>query len=304
MEALLVSLMTDRSRSSLSRTAERTRVTSRDEVGSSRPKRTRVTEIVEEAMLSRVHHEFLLSGTCNKAAKTKLGGHGHSLTLLEFARYLGLYHSHEICEEGFEVYFQGSLRSDEHFNARDYWLSISSEDELHLSRSATQTIRHPVLKVLRKIITHGLCQRKTGFDKIQRNELWLISMFEARHHNGIVKKMSLLTDEVLDGQSAPIYCRSLDATTLRELIGSNGRLIAEDPTLGVPKVAMLRPLRPTIQDLYDRMGRIEIRHGTLQRMSRRQSYYSDRYVGVFEDMVGQYNIPLQGAYAPPGYDKE
>ncbi|GJZ40725.1 hypothetical protein Tco_0587611 [Tanacetum coccineum] len=239
-----------------------------DEADSSRPKRTHHTETMEEAMLPRVHHEFLLWGTCNRATKTKyntnltrllpkhiyspcivdwnvlntlgcaetidemlkikvykmggqgeiftseawrhafdinepiytelchefystyeydevvideelitkklikfrLGGRGHLLTLLEFARRLGLYNSHEIREEGFEVYFQGGLRSDKHFNTRDYWTA---------------------------------------------------------------KKISLLTDKVLDGLSAPIYCRSLDATILRELIGSNRRLIAKDPAPGV-----------------------------------------------------------------------
>ncbi|GKB29682.1 hypothetical protein Tco_0869083 [Tanacetum coccineum] len=78
--------------------------------------------------------------------------------------------------------------------------------------------------------------------------------------------MSLLTDEVLDGLSAPIYCRSLDATTLRELIGSNGRLIAEDPAPGVPRVAMPRPPRQTMQDLYVTIGSMEIRQGVLERM--------------------------------------
>ncbi|GJZ75634.1 hypothetical protein Tco_0640099 [Tanacetum coccineum] len=95
----------------------------------------------------------------------------------------------------------------------------------------------------------------------------------------IAKKMSLLTDEVLDGLSAPIYCRSLDATTLRELIGSNRRLITEDPSPGVLRVAMPRPPRPTMQDLYYR-------------------------IGVFKYMARQYNIPLQGAYALLGYDEE
>ncbi|GJQ92787.1 hypothetical protein Tco_0003926 [Tanacetum coccineum] len=37
----------------------------------------------------------------------------------------------------------------------------------------------------------------------------------------LAKKMQLLTDDVLDGLSASIHCRSLDATTLRELIGPN-----------------------------------------------------------------------------------
>ncbi|GJV69382.1 hypothetical protein Tco_1484891 [Tanacetum coccineum] len=151
-----------------------------------------------------------------KLIKFRLGGLGHLLTLLEFSRRLGLYNSQEIREEGFK-------------------------------EITTQTIRRPILKVLQEMITYGLCQRTTGYYKIQRNKLWLMSMFEARQQNG-----------------------SLDATTLRELVGSNGRLIVVEPALGVPRVAMLRPL----------------------------------YAGVFEYMVGQYNIPLYRSSAPPSYDEE
>nr|GEV90652.1 hypothetical protein [Tanacetum cinerariifolium] len=35
---------------------------------------------------------------------------------------LGLYQAVELEEEGFNVYFEGSLRSEEHFNAQDYWM--------------------------------------------------------------------------------------------------------------------------------------------------------------------------------------
>ncbi|GKB08100.1 hypothetical protein Tco_0836384, partial [Tanacetum coccineum] len=42
-----------------------------DEGGSSRPKRTRVTKTVDEAMLRLVHHEFLLCNNCNMATKSK-----------------------------------------------------------------------------------------------------------------------------------------------------------------------------------------------------------------------------------------
>ncbi|GKF38853.1 hypothetical protein Tco_0118914 [Tanacetum coccineum] len=70
-------------------------------------------------------------------------------------------------------------------------------------------------------------------------------------------------------ESAQIYCRSLDATTLRELIGPNRRLIAKDPTPGILRVTMPRPSRLTLQDLSDRMGSMEIRQGVLERISRR-----------------------------------
>ncbi|GKB48345.1 hypothetical protein Tco_0899098, partial [Tanacetum coccineum] len=107
---------------------------------------------------------------------------------------------------------------------REYWLSISKEDELHLSRSLTSNIKSPVLKFITRM----------------------------------ARRMNLLTNKVLDGLSAPTYCRALDATTLRELIGSNGSLIVEDPVPGVPRVAMHRPPRLSIGDLYDRMGRMDI----------------------------------------------
>nr|GEW41810.1 hypothetical protein [Tanacetum cinerariifolium] len=107
-----------------------------DEVGSSRPKRTCQNETVEEAMLPHIYHEFLLWGTSNRAAKIRdntnlarlllkqiyspyvlnldnelrnkkvlkfrLGGSGHTLTLLEFAGRFRLYHAGEINDEGFK----------------------------------------------------------------------------------------------------------------------------------------------------------------------------------------------------------
>ncbi|GJZ90532.1 hypothetical protein Tco_0662459 [Tanacetum coccineum] len=171
-----------------------------------------------------------------KIIKFRLYGCVFSWTLLEFARRLKLYHSDEINEEGFHVYFQGGLRSDEHFNAREY-------------------------------------------DKMQKTDLWLLSMFEARHQNGfanvawliamwmrrkgagsqkesmiycgqfitkIAKKKNLLSEKVINSLSAPIYCRALDTTIHRELINFEGRLIPKVPELGVPRVAIPRPLRASI----------------------------------------------------------
>ncbi|GJZ77997.1 ribonuclease H-like domain-containing protein [Tanacetum coccineum] len=191
-----------------------------------------------------------------KIIKFRLGGRAHSLTLLEFARRLGLYQAVELEEDGFNVYFEGGLRSDDNFNATNYWLSISREENLSLSRSHTSTIRNPILRVIHKMITYGLCQRTTG---------------------------------------------DLDTTTLRDLIDSDGKLIPEDPQPGVPRVGIPRPPRASMQDLYDRMGRMEIRQDAIERMEYRQSYHWDRYHGVFEHMAGVYSVPLQGAYNPPGY---
>ncbi|GJS59754.1 hypothetical protein Tco_0654538 [Tanacetum coccineum] len=78
----------------------------------------------------------------------------------------------------------------------------------------------------------------------------------------------------------------------------------KDPTPYVSRFAMPRSPHLTLHDLSDRMDRMEIQQGVLERMSSRQSYYSDRYVSVFEFMAGYYGVPLDGDYAPPGYDEE
>ncbi|GKC37144.1 hypothetical protein Tco_1049528 [Tanacetum coccineum] len=151
--------------------------------------------------------------------KFRLGGRAHSLTLLEFARRLGLYQVVKLEEGGFNVYFERGLRSDEHFNAHDYWV---------------------------------------------------------------------LTEDMVRILSALIYCRDLDTTTLRDLIDFDGKLIPEDPQPGVARVSIPRPPRASMQDLYDRMGRMEICQEAIERMEYRQSYHWDRYQEVFEHMDGVY----------------
>ncbi|GKB07317.1 hypothetical protein Tco_0835601 [Tanacetum coccineum] len=153
----------------------RTMGTNDDEAGSSRSKRSR-HETIEEFDEVCADDEL----QTKKIIKFRLGGRGYNLTLLEFARRLGLYQ-----------------------------LSISREDNLGLSRSHTSTIMRPILRVIYKMITYGLCQRTTGYDKVQKNDLWLLSMFDARHQNGV------LTEDVVRSLSAPVYCRDLDTTTLR-----------------------------------------------------------------------------------------
>ncbi|GKB91361.1 hypothetical protein Tco_0963633 [Tanacetum coccineum] len=230
----------------------RTQGTHDNEAGSSRSKRSR-HETVEEVLLPQVHHEFLLWEGCNIDAKSRMGCDGEIDDMLrirlreagldeeiftsvawirafninepiyaELCHELGLYQAVKLEEEGFNVYFEGGLRSDDNFNAQDYWLSISREENLGLSRSHTSTIRNPILRVIYKMTTYGLCQRTTGYDKIQKNDLWLLSMFDARHQKGV------LTEDVVRSLSAPIYCRDLDSITLRDMIDSNGKLIPED----------------------------------------------------------------------------
>nr|GEW27935.1 hypothetical protein [Tanacetum cinerariifolium] len=167
-----------------------------------------------------------------KIIKFRLGGRAHSLTLLEFARRLGLYQAVELDEEGFNVYFEEGLCSDEHFNTQEYWLSISRVDNLGLSRSHTSTIKSLI--------------------------------FYGDSHDDHLWKSRVLTDDVIRSLSASIYCRDLDMTTLRDLIDSAGRLIPEDPQPGVPRVGVHRPPRASMQDLYDRMDMMEIRQEAIE----------------------------------------
>ncbi|GKF19948.1 hypothetical protein Tco_0068586, partial [Tanacetum coccineum] len=182
------------------------------------------------------------------------------------------------------------------------------------------------------MVTYGLCQRTTGYDKVQKNDLWLLSMFDAIHQNRyanvawviarwmkrkgagtqkesqifhgqfiskITRKCRVLTEDVVKSLSALIYYKDLDTITLKDLINSEGKLILEDPQPGVPRVGIPRPPRASMQDLYDRMGRMEIRQEAIERMEYRQSYHRDMYHRVFEHI---YPPPPQ--QHPPQYQQQ
>ncbi|GKD48483.1 hypothetical protein Tco_1277459 [Tanacetum coccineum] len=126
-------------------------------------------------------------------------------------------------------------------------------------------------------------------------------MFEDRHQN---RKSRVLTEEIIRSLSTPVYCRDLDRNSLRELIDSEDRLILEIPIDDILRVVAQRAprvQRALMQDLYERMGSIEIRQEAIERMEYIHTYHLDRYHGVFEHIAGVYSIPLKGAYNPPGY---
>ncbi|GJZ62473.1 hypothetical protein Tco_0618610 [Tanacetum coccineum] len=206
-----------------------------------------------------------------KIISFRLRGRAHILTLLEFARRLRLYHAEELEEEGFDTYFQGGLKSDENFNAREYWERISIDRDLHLSRSSITSVRFPILRT-----SEWVCKCGLGDCKIDE------------------KKGSWKSE----GQSDFLW------TTLRELIDFEDRLIPEILIDDVPRVAAERAprvQRASMQDLYECMGSMEIRQEAIERMEYRHAYQWDKYHGVFEHMAEVYSVPLQGAYNPPSY---
>nr|GFA26213.1 hypothetical protein [Tanacetum cinerariifolium] len=97
------------------------------------------------------------------------------------------------------------------------------------------------------------------------------------------------------------FDEGLDITTFRDLFDSDGKLIPKDPKPRVPRVGIHRPSRASMQDLYDRMGQMEIRQEVIEHIEYRQLYHWDRYHGAFEHMAGVYSVLLQGAYNPPSY---
>nr|GEU31185.1 copia protein [Tanacetum cinerariifolium] len=212
------------------------------EVGSSRSKILRQQEIVEDVLLPQVHHEFFLWEGCSRDVKSRyntrlaqllprqiyssciinwiilnqmgcdgeiddmsrikvreagsdeeiftfskkiirfrLGGRAHNLTLLEFARRLGLYQVTELEEEGFNVY-------------------------------------------LIKAWVIPKWMKKKGA-RIQKEGQIYCGQFISK----LARKCRVLTEDVVRSLSAPIYCRDLDTTTLRDLIDSAGKLIPENP---------------------------------------------------------------------------
>ncbi|GKC53605.1 hypothetical protein Tco_1076350 [Tanacetum coccineum] len=85
------------------------------------------TELCHEFYATYKFEEEVLDEelTLKKFIKFRLDGCAHSLTILVFARRLGLYTNFEIQDDGFETYFHRGLRNDDHFNANEYLLSIS-----------------------------------------------------------------------------------------------------------------------------------------------------------------------------------
>ncbi|GKC74808.1 hypothetical protein Tco_1120691, partial [Tanacetum coccineum] len=237
-----------------------------DEAGSSRPNHSRQYETMKEVLLPQVHHELLEWEGCNRDAKSinqwnvkdNLSEVGTNEEIFTSVAWISAFNINEpiyseLCHEFYSTYefdedcaddelktkkiikfrlggrAHRGLRSDEHFNAQEYWLNISREENLSLSRSHADIIRNPVLRVLHKMITYGLCHRTTGYDEIQKNVLWLLSMFDARHQNGYANVAWLIAR----------WMKRKGA--------------------GVPIVDIPRPQRASMQDLYERMGSMEIR---------------------------------------------
>nr|GEZ28615.1 hypothetical protein [Tanacetum cinerariifolium]GEZ71535.1 hypothetical protein [Tanacetum cinerariifolium] len=210
-----------------------------DEARSSRSKCSRQYETVEEAMLPRVHHPFLIWEGCNQAAKSR-----YNTKLAQLLPRL--------------IYTPCIV----HWNVLNHMGCGVVIDEM-------LTIKLSVASI----------ERTIRYDKMQKNNLWLLGMFEAKHQNRYANVSWLIARWMkrkgAGSQKDSMICcgQALDTTTLRELIHSKGRLIPEVPEPGVPSLAIPKAPRALMQDLYERMGSMEIRQGAIKRMSYRQFYH-------------------------------
>ncbi|GKC68811.1 hypothetical protein Tco_1101409 [Tanacetum coccineum] len=96
-------------------------------------------------------------------------------------------------------------------------------------------------------------RRTTGYDKIQKNDLWLLSMFDDKHQNGYANVAWVIAR----------WMKRKGAGTKKESQICCGQFIS--------KIARKFRVLTEDVDLYDRMGRMEIRQEAIEQMEYRQS---------------------------------
>ncbi|GJZ60677.1 hypothetical protein Tco_0616493 [Tanacetum coccineum] len=245
----------------------RTMGTHDDEARSSRSKRPRQHETIEEVLLPQVHHEFLIWEGCNRDAKSRMGCDGEIDDMLRI----------RLRDAGSDEEIFTSVAWIRAFNINE---PIYAElcHEFYSTYEFDEVCADDELQT-KKIIKFRLGGRAHSLTLLEfSRRLGLYQAVELEEDSfNVYFEGGLRNDDNLNAHdyylSAPVYCRDLDTTTLRDLIDSDGKLIPEDPQPGVPRVGIPRPLRAYMQDLYDRMGRMEIRQEAIERIEYRQSYH-------------------------------
>nr|GEW24146.1 hypothetical protein [Tanacetum cinerariifolium] len=255
-----------------------------DKVRSSRCKYSRQYKTVEEVMLPHVHHPFLLwegywnvlnqmsyGEAINEMLTIKLFVAGTNEEIFTFEAwtnafnidkpiYSELYHEFYSTYEFDEVCATDELRTKKIIKFRlcgraFSWTLLEFSKRLGLYNS--EEIEEEGFNVyFQDGLPRSLKRKVSGSQK----EMIYCRQFIMK----ISKRNNLLSKEVLNSLSALIYYRALDTTTLRELIDSEGRLIPKALEPGLPRVAIPKPLRASMQDLYERMGSMEIRQERLR----------------------------------------
>nr|GEU90994.1 hypothetical protein [Tanacetum cinerariifolium] len=137
-----------------------------------------------------------------------------------------------------------------------------NDDEVGPSRSKCSRQYKTIEEVLLPQVHHEFllrkgCNRdaKSRHQNGYANVAWLIARWIKRKGAGTQKE-------------SQICCGQFITKLARK-----SRVLSDEP--GVPRVGIPRPLRASMQDLYERMGNMKIRQGATERMSYRQSYHWD-----------------------------
>nr|GEZ28099.1 hypothetical protein [Tanacetum cinerariifolium] len=223
---------------------------------------------MDEALMGRVLHEFLLWDNCNTTLKKR------------YNTNLAVNLSKQIYSPFFVDW--NILNTLACGNAIEDMLEVrvneKGSDEFDEGVADDEMRKKPIkFRLCGKAYAMSILDfaKRLGYDKVQKNELSLFSVFEANHQNGfanivtwLTAKLGVLSDEVVNGLSAPTYCRTLDADILRELIGSNGRLIPKEITHSISRVTTPMAPRPATSYLYDNISQLETRIGKIEMMMR------------------------------------
>ncbi|GJX17285.1 hypothetical protein Tco_0218117 [Tanacetum coccineum] len=218
----------------------RTSGTHDEEAGSSRSKHSR-HETVEEVFLPQVHHEFLLWEGCNRDAKSR-----HNTRLAQLLPR----HIYSPCIINWDVLnrigYDGEI--DDMLRIRVH--EAESDEELFtlVAWIKAFNINEPIYAELcHEFYSTYEFDEVCPDDELQTKKIIKFRL-GARAHSLTLLEFArrVLTKDVERSLSAPVYYRDLDSTTLRDLIDSDGKLIQEDPQLGVPRVGIPRPLRASM----------------------------------------------------------
>ncbi|GJZ59562.1 hypothetical protein Tco_0615378 [Tanacetum coccineum] len=199
-----------------------------DEVGSSRSKRSRQHETVEEAMLPRVHHPFLLWEGCNRDAKTRyntklshlLPKQIYSPIIVDW-RVLNKMGCAEEIENMLEIKVYEVGIQEEIFNSKAWRRVFDINELIYIELCHEFYLTYEFHEVC---ADDELRTKKNGYV----NVAWLMAKSLKRKGVGsqkdsmiccgqlitkIAKNMRVLTDKVLNSLSTPTYYRALDTTT-------------------------------------------------------------------------------------------
>ncbi|GJS61402.1 hypothetical protein Tco_0656186 [Tanacetum coccineum] len=218
--------------------------TNDNEVGSSQSKRS-THENVEEVLLPQVYHEFLLWEGCNKDVKSRMG---YDKEINDMLRIRISVHEAESDEEIFTIF----------------------DDESYYELQTKKIITFRLGGRAHSLTLLEFTRRLGLYQAIELEEDGFNVYFEGGDCEMDEEERSC--GEGKDSKESK-FAEDLDTTTLRDLIDSDGKLIPKDPQPGVPRVGIPRPSRASMQDLYDMMGRMEIRQEAIERMKYRQSYH-------------------------------